>query len=111
LNFQSTYRGRHRLANATKRSIGGSTDENQHIDSHEIHYKTGDTFYIFSDGYADTFGGAENKKLTTKRFKDLLITIQSQPMLEQEVHLGRFIEDRKDNYEQTDDILVVGFRL
>ncbi len=96
---------------ATKKAIGGLTEDSQHFDSHEIKLQQGDSFYIFSDGYADTFGGREEKKLTTKKFKEILLSIQNKSMQEQEVHLNNFIEDWKSGKEQIDDILVIGVRL
>ena len=96
---------------ATKKAIGGFTEDNQHFDSHEIKFQQGDTFYISTDGYADTFGGQGNKKVTTKRFKDILLSIQDKTMKEQEKHLDDFIENWKGGTEQVDDILVIGIRL
>ena len=96
---------------ATKKAIGGYTKDEQHFDTHKIQLKKGDSFYIFSDGYADTFGGIAGKKLMTKKFKEILLSIQHKPMLEQETYLDNFIEDWKAGEEQVDDILVIGVRL
>jgi two-component system, sensor histidine kinase LadS len=95
---------------ATKKAIGGLTEDSQHFESHEIKFQQGDTFYIFSDGYADTFSGRDGKKLTSKKFKEILIGIQDKTMHEQERHLDDFIEDWKAGAEQVDDILVIGVR-
>jgi serine phosphatase RsbU (regulator of sigma subunit) len=95
---------------ATKKAIGGLTEDNQHFDSHELELKHGDTIYISTDGYADQFS-EQGKKLTTKKFKQLLIDIQNKTMQEQEMHLDKFIEDWKGDIEQIDDILVIGLRL
>ena len=96
---------------ATKKAIGGFTDSNQHFETHELLLQKGDTFYVFSDGYADTFGGELGKKLTTKKFKDLLVQIQEKSMQEQEVFLDNYIENWRGNNELVDDILVIGVRL
>ncbi len=96
---------------ATKKAIGGYTEDNQHFESHEIKLQPGDTFYISTDGYADQFGGQLGKKLMTKKFKEILIGIQGKPMCEQEIYLDSFIEDWKAGAEQVDDILVIGVRL
>lgn len=96
---------------ATKKAIGGFTENNQHFDTHEIKLQKGDTFYLSTDGYADTFGGKTNKKLTTKKFKEILLSIQDKTMPEQEKHLDNFIEDWKSGTEQVDDILVIGVRV
>ena len=96
---------------ATKKAIGGFTEDSQHFDTHVIQLQQGDTFYIFSDGFADTFGGAEQKKVTTKKFKEILLSIQDKSLKEQEHHLDNFIENWKGGTEQVDDILVIGVRL
>jgi ligand-binding sensor domain-containing protein/serine phosphatase RsbU (regulator of sigma subunit) len=95
---------------STKVSVGGLTEDDQHFESHELKLQEGDTFYIFSDGYADIFSGASGKKLTTKKFRQLLLDIQNKTMQEQEHYLERFIEDWKAGTEQIDDILVIGIR-
>ncbi|MES2588040.1 MAG: SpoIIE family protein phosphatase [Bacteroidota bacterium] len=96
---------------ATKKSIGGFTEDDQHFESHEIKLRKGDTFYVFSDGYADTFSGDANKKMTTKIFKQVLLSIQDKSMEEQEKYLDDFIENWKSGTEQVDDILVIGVRV
>lgn len=96
---------------ATKMAIGGLTDDEQYFDTHELQLQQGDTFYIFSDGYADTFGGENGKKLTTKRFKEILLEIVDKTMEEQEKFLDNFIEKWKAGREQIDDILIIGVRL
>jgi serine phosphatase RsbU (regulator of sigma subunit) len=92
----------------TRRPIGGHTDEDQHFHSHEIRYKKGDSFYIFSDGYADTFSGIDGKKLKSKKFREILLQIRDIPMQEQGKHLDDFIEEWKKSTGQVDDILVIG---
>ena len=95
---------------ATKKAIGGFTEDSQHFDTHEVKLQQGDTFYISTDGYADTFSG-QDKKLTTKMFKELLLSIQDKSMQDQELHLDNFIENWKGGAEQIDDILVIGVQL
>jgi serine phosphatase RsbU (regulator of sigma subunit) len=95
---------------ATKKAIGGFTENDQRFDSHELELQPGDTIYLTTDGYADTFNGHNSKKLTTKKFKELLLNIQHQNMQEQEKHLNDFIEQWKGSTEQVDDILVIGVR-
>jgi len=95
---------------ATKKAIGGFTEDSQHFDTHVVQLQQGDTFYISTDGYADTFG-KDGKKLMTKTFKEILLGIQDKTMQDQELHLDNFIEDWKGGTEQVDDILVIGVRL
>ena len=96
---------------ATKKAIGGYTEDDHHFEMHEIELQLGDSFYIFSDGYADSFGGKDGKKLMTKNFKEKLLSIQHLSMIDQEKYLNDFIENWKGELEQVDDILVMGVRL
>jgi serine phosphatase RsbU (regulator of sigma subunit) len=95
----------------TKKSIGGWTDDEQHFNSHEIKLQQNDTFYLSTDGFVDQFGGQHGKKLMSKKFKEILLNIQSKPMLEQEKHLDDFVENWKSGVELVDDILIIGVRL
>lgn len=96
----------------TKKAIGGlATNFNSNFETHSIKLQKGDTVYMFSDGYADQFGGELKKKLTTKKFKQLILSIQDKTMLQQKVHLNNFFDDWKAKLEQVDDILVIGIRM
>lgn len=96
---------------ATKKSIGGLTEDSQHFDTHEISLRQGDTFYICTDGYADQFNGQNGKKIMTRKLKEILLEIQHKPLRDQEKHLDNFLETWKDGTEQVDDILIIGIRL
>lgn len=91
--------------------IGGShLDHERTFTNHTRFLKKGDTIYMFSDGYADQFGGDNGKKFMVKRFNQLLLSIQDKPMQEQGKMLDSTIEQWRGNYEQVDDILVIGIR-
>ena len=92
-------------------AIAGLTHESQTFTNHTIKYEKGDTLYIFTDGYADQFGGEKGKKLMTRKFKDILLSINTLPMKEQETYLSSFFEQWKSKLDQVDDILVIGVRL
>jgi serine phosphatase RsbU (regulator of sigma subunit) len=77
---------------------------------HEIKLKAGDCIYIFSDGYADQFGGPRRKKLKYRGFKDLLLSYHLHPMKEQFHLLDRAFEAWKEGNEQIDDVVVIGMR-
>jgi serine phosphatase RsbU (regulator of sigma subunit) len=95
----------------TKKAIGGFTDDDQFFETHEIDLNEGDTFYIFTDGFSDAFGGEHGKKLMSRRFKDVLLEIQSKSMMEQGEYLENYMENWTHSLEQVDDILVIGIRL
>jgi serine phosphatase RsbU (regulator of sigma subunit) len=65
---------------------------------------------LFSDGYADQFGGDNGKKFMLKRFQDLLISIHHLEMQEQMRELEKALSDWRGPREQVDDVLVVGIR-
>jgi serine phosphatase RsbU (regulator of sigma subunit) len=86
--------------------------------SHIIPLKQGDCFYMFSDGYADQFGGPQGKKFKYKALKELLIRVKGKSMAEQKELLEKNIQDwatgpdmNGRQYDQVDDILVVGIRI
>ncbi|HWY34754.1 MAG TPA: SpoIIE family protein phosphatase, partial [Nitrosopumilaceae archaeon] len=95
---------------ATKAPIGGFTEKNQDFEQHELIFKKGDVFYLFSDGYADQFGGNRQKKLTSKRLKEVFLSIQELSMDEQHDYLDKFITDWRGDSEQVDDILIIGIK-
>jgi serine phosphatase RsbU (regulator of sigma subunit) len=96
---------------ATKQAIGGHTDINQVFDQVELELNKGDTIYLHSDGYADQFGGPTKKKLMTKKFKEILCSIQHLSLNDQKEYLKKFMEDWCVDTEQIDDILVIGIKV
>lgn len=79
--------------------------------THTIHAAEDDSFYIFTDGYADQFGGENNKKFSTRRFKELIIKNNPESFAIQENNIKLEHNQWKGNHEQIDDILVIGFKL
>ena len=75
---------------------------------HHIPFSLGDSIYLFSDGYADQFGGPSGKKFKYKSLKELLVKISNQPMAEQGIILNQSIEEWKGNMPQLDDIIISG---
>ena len=79
--------------------------------NHTIQLEKGDTVYLFSDGYADQFGGPHVKKFKGNRFKKLLLSIQDKPMTEQKRMLVKTFSQWKSGQEQIDDVLVMGVKI
>lgn len=77
---------------------------------HEWKLEKGDTFYIFSDGFVDQFGGPSHKKFLSKNFKKLLAELQGFSMIEQARKLDEVFEDWKSDVTQLDDVCVIGIR-
>ncbi len=78
---------------------------------HTIDLMDGDTIYIFSDGFADQFGGENGKKMKYSRFKELLLTGHFFTMPEQRQRLNVEFEKWKGDLEQLDDVCVIGVRV
>lgn len=96
---------------ATKTAIAGFTEDDFEFEEHEINLAKGDTIYLFSDGYADQFGGDKQKKMTTKRFREFVLSIKDKSMHEQQLELQSFFNSWQGNTEQVDDLLVIGIRI
>ncbi|MGB0525403.1 MAG: 7TM diverse intracellular signaling domain-containing protein [Flammeovirgaceae bacterium] len=96
----------------SKYPIGSYKSERTKVfEQKEFELRSGDAYYIFSDGFQDQFGGAEGRKYMTKRFRNLLQSIGHLPMKEQKELLYQEFNTWKQNGSQTDDVLVIGFRL
>lgn len=77
---------------------------------HTIKIKKGDVIYLFTDGYTDQFGGKQDKKFTTGRFRKMLLKNADLPMIDQKELLESTFESWKDGTIQIDDVLVMGIR-
>jgi len=92
--------------------IGAFIDNKEHLfTNHVVKLQKGDTIYIFSDGYADQFGGARGKKFMYRNFRELLISIQDKEMPEQKQILDETVRKWRGDLEQVDDILIIGLRV
>ncbi len=89
--------------------IGMNPDGIEYV-NHEIDIMEDDIFYLFSDGYADQFGGTENKKFMYRRFRYLLLTIHKFPVEDQKAILEENFRTWIGRNEQVDDIMVIGFK-
>ncbi len=96
---------------ADKMPIGIHLTDNEPFSCQVIDYHPGDSLFIFSDGYADQFGGEDGRKFMTKPFKRLLTEISSLPVEQQREKLLQTHLDWKGDNDQVDDILVIGFKL
>jgi serine phosphatase RsbU (regulator of sigma subunit) len=79
--------------------------------SHEIQLEVNDNLYIFTDGYADQFGGSKDKKFKTSAMKSMLLQLQDKTMYEQKQVMNQAFEEWKGDNEQIDDVCVIGLRI
>jgi PAS domain S-box-containing protein len=94
----------------TNRAVGYSAT-NEAFANHKVQLSKGDCVYLFSDGYADQFGGPHGKKFKHQRFKDLLLANWTLSIQEQRKKLETTFDEWKGNLEQLDDICVIGVRI
>ncbi|MCK4663134.1 MAG: SpoIIE family protein phosphatase [Bacteroidales bacterium] len=96
---------------ADKMPIGIYSEIETPFSCQKISIQTGDIIYLFTDGYADQFGGSRGRKFLYKNFKKLLKELHHLPMNEQKTRLFKTHRKWKDNNEQVDDILVMGIKI
>jgi serine phosphatase RsbU (regulator of sigma subunit) len=95
-----------------KQAISASTDvdkrnfTNQHFD-----IRPGDSVYLFTDGFADQFGGPDEKKFGYRRLRELLIEIAANPCEEQRIQLSEAFDQWKADLEQIDDVCIIGIKV
>jgi serine phosphatase RsbU (regulator of sigma subunit) len=92
-------------------SVGGESAIDKYFDDQEYYLSEGDTIYLFSDGLPDQFGGIDGKKMKIARLKRILEQVSKLPMSEQKEALSKFYYDWKGEYDQVDDVLLMGVRV
>jgi serine phosphatase RsbU (regulator of sigma subunit) len=97
--------------NADKMPIGIYMGNDRPFTNKEMIMEPGDTIYLFTDGYADQFGGEQGKKFTKKRFKDALVKLGNEPLYSQKHTLDKTLQNWSGNEQQVDDVLVIGIRI
>jgi serine phosphatase RsbU (regulator of sigma subunit)/ligand-binding sensor domain-containing protein len=95
---------------ASKMPIGISSKMNEDFVFYDWSLEKGTSYYLFSDGYIDQFGGEQGRKFMKKNFKKLILEIQDYPMNKQKELLEKNLKDWMGQSPQIDDILVMGIR-
>ena len=95
---------------ADRQPIGSHLRENP-FNNHELQLNSGDSVYLFSDGYTDQFGGDKGKKYKADNFKRFLLSIQDKDMDTQRTLLSEEFDSWKAGFEQVDDVCVMGVRV
>ncbi len=94
-----------------KQPIGSYTNELTPFKTHTISIHKNDIIYLFTDGYADQFGGEKGKKLKYKVFKKLLMLNSKDDMNNQQKSLNKFFNEWKGKMEQVDDVCTLGVKI
>ena len=95
---------------ADKQPIGKYHDPKPYS-NHSLQLQEGDSIYIFSDGYADQFGGPKGKKLKYKPYKELILSSQDKSMDEQKELFNNQFEEWMGDFEQVDDVCMIGMKV
>ena len=96
------------IATKANKQCIGYNDYFQPFTNHEIDLLSGDTIFVFTDGYIDQFGGEKGKKFKSRPFKKLLLSIQDKVLDDQRKELTKHFSKWKRELEQVDDICVIG---
>jgi len=100
------------VTQADKYPIGGYIKvEIPKFTNHKIKIRKGDTYYLFTDGYADQFGGPKGKKFMYKRFREMLLSMQNETMAKQKDILYATLSEWQADLKQIDDMCVIGIRI
>ena len=98
--------------NADKKPIGYFVfNRSNDFENHTFKFHKNDKFYIFSDGFADQFGGPKDKKYSYKRLMEIILANSKLNFDEQKEELEKSYLDWKGDEDQIDDILVLGFTI
>jgi serine phosphatase RsbU (regulator of sigma subunit) len=89
----------------------GKTEKPSPFTTHELEYNNGTTFYLFTDGFADQFGGEKGKKFKYKQLEELLLNHNNLSLSEQSNLLNQKFESWKGQLEQVDDVCVIGVKI
>ncbi len=92
-------------------SIGAYVNGEKEYLNHSFSLQKGDCIYLYSDGFADQFGGPKGKKFMRKQFREKLISLSALPMQEQHKKLDAILNEWRGKLEQVDDVLVIGVRV
>jgi serine phosphatase RsbU (regulator of sigma subunit) len=94
-----------------KYPVGGTQFEDKVFHGNVMKVEPSDVIYLSSDGYPDQFGGEHGRKLSRRRFKEVLVEANRHPVLQQGEYLREVLAEWQGSYNQLDDIMVLGFRV
>lgn len=97
--------------NGARYVLGNNDRRIENVENIEVDIQKNDMIYMFSDGFADQFGGEKNSKFSSKRLTNLLQNVSNLPLNLQYEQIKSTYEQWKGDYSQIDDVLVLGIRI
>lgn len=89
----------------------GVGERKENFTLHTIEANKGDMLYLYTDGYADQFGGSRGKKFKYKQLNELLLALHSKPLTEQYFELKNSFDNWRGELEQVDDVCIIGIKI
>jgi serine phosphatase RsbU (regulator of sigma subunit) len=89
----------------------GQGEKTDSFTTNTISLQKGDTLYLYTDGYADQFGGPKGKKFKYKQLEEILVSVNSLPLKEQSEILNQKFEEWRGDLEQVDDVCIIGIKI
>ncbi len=89
----------------------GKGERDESFTLYQLDYSKGDMLYLYTDGYADQFGGPKGKKFKYKALNELLLKHSTLPMEEQRTKIETEFNNWKGDLEQVDDVCMIGIKL
>ncbi|MBS1646594.1 MAG: SpoIIE family protein phosphatase [Bacteroidetes bacterium] len=111
LCLQAVQQGVSKIISSGKCSVGSSEQAIKLPETISLQAQSGDCFYLYSDGYADQFGGPKGKKLKQKQLEKTITDNASLPIAQQQQVLEKTLSNWQGILEQTDDITVLGIKM
>jgi serine phosphatase RsbU (regulator of sigma subunit) len=96
---------------ADRLPIGLHPKDDQLFKNNTVQLHPNDSIYLFSDGYSSQFGGEKMETFKLKRLREILLSIQEEPMKKQKEILETTLSSWKGKNDQVDDILIIGVRI
>jgi serine phosphatase RsbU (regulator of sigma subunit) len=104
------HKGMQHIIKGDRFSLGGTLVKNKIFNTREYDLSKGDLVYMFSDGYADQFGGPNKRKMKVLGLNKLLDKVSQLEISQQGKEVESFFESWKGNVSQMDDVLLIGFQ-
>ncbi len=103
--------GVRKVLKGNRHSVGGISQTRKVFDAQNFQLESGDTLYMFSDGFPDQFGGSKGRKMKISVLNELLDQVCQMPFDQQKIEIDTFFETWRRGEPQMDDVLMIGLKV